>query len=155
MRKCHWCEEKTANKPETILNGLFQKIKASFCDNCRKVNGFEYGCKRIEAMTYESKAAKKNTEIITNRPKEKDKRPTTMKWKKINSKKDLPPICEDVLFIDEGKIYLGWLESGNPSSAEEPRWYNNNKAWAENIAKLWSKNITYWMPLPKLPKQDS
>lgn len=68
-----------------------------------------------------------------------------MNW--IEIEKERPRCCDDILFSDGQKIYMGWLETCEPE--EDLSFYSiaRHSRWSDSSPE----NITHWMPLPKLP----
>ncbi len=70
-----------------------------------------------------------------------------MEWKKIDlsDSSTWPKLCEDVLFSDGQNVYAGWRTNDEDEDLEFV---------SATISDSWPKNITHWMPFPKLPNKD-
>lgn len=71
-----------------------------------------------------------------------------MAW--ISVKKRIPPVCDDILFTDGDRIYIGWLESYDPLEDLVFTCAVHN----HHRETCWPDGITHWMRLPKLPKEE-
>ena len=73
----------------------------------------------------------------------------TRKW--INIKETLPMFNEDVLVTDNKRLDIGYYikssELHNYSECDFQHWVTRQRI-------LNSNNITHWMPLPNIPKEE-
>lgn len=67
-----------------------------------------------------------------------------MNWINIEERKPSP--CQDILFTNGKDVFKGWLETYDP--LEDLSFYSDRAGLFEH----WPEDITYWMPLPELPK---